>query len=372
MLPIRALRLTRHDAVSLDRMAFEEGELVYDATNSLIRLMDGDNPGGKKLANQVWATNAISTAVTASNNTLTAAIALKAPINNPGFTGTVTGITATMVGLGNVTNESKATMFSGPTFTGTTTGTFSGNLTGNVTGAVTGNASTATQLATARNINGVAFNGSVNITLNTLVNGANTVSLGSTGITTFPGVINAGNINNLIVNDLGGGTSLTAGSQVQIGNSAGIAGAGVIIKNAVTNTLGGETSLESGSKIQMDNGNVSLFSYTYNGIGGGSGLDGRLGVEVDNSYLNHVVRIGTQVITTTGGSPTTVFQGVTFSQYGDISTPTGTVTASAVTTTNAITVGTNVNISTLPTQPQHASNKKYVDARSVAMSIALS
>ena len=44
---------------------------------------------------------------------------------------------------------------------------FIGNLTGNVTGALTGNADTATTLATARNISGVAFNGSADITLNT-------------------------------------------------------------------------------------------------------------------------------------------------------------------------------------------------------------
>lgn len=37
------------------------------------------------------------------------------------ISGTATGITATMVGLGNVTNESKTTMFTSPTFTGTTT-----------------------------------------------------------------------------------------------------------------------------------------------------------------------------------------------------------------------------------------------------------
>ncbi len=37
---------------------------------------------------------------------------------DPTFTGTVSGVTATHVGLGNVTNESKATMFSSPTFTG--------------------------------------------------------------------------------------------------------------------------------------------------------------------------------------------------------------------------------------------------------------
>jgi len=40
---------------------------------------------------------------------------------SPTFTGTVSGVTATMVGLGNVTNESKATMFTSPDFTGTPT-----------------------------------------------------------------------------------------------------------------------------------------------------------------------------------------------------------------------------------------------------------
>lgn len=43
--------------------------------------------------------------------------------------------TASEVGLGNVTNESKATMFTNPTFTGTATGAFSGSLSGNATTA---------------------------------------------------------------------------------------------------------------------------------------------------------------------------------------------------------------------------------------------
>ena len=38
------------------------------------------------------------------------------------FTGNVTGLTSSVVGLGNVTNESKATMFTSPTFTGTVNG----------------------------------------------------------------------------------------------------------------------------------------------------------------------------------------------------------------------------------------------------------
>lgn len=43
---------------------------------------------------------------------------LYAPTASPTFTGTVSGITATMVGLGNVTNVSQATMFTSPSFTG--------------------------------------------------------------------------------------------------------------------------------------------------------------------------------------------------------------------------------------------------------------
>ena len=44
-------------------------------------------------------------------------------------------------------------------------GTITANLTGNVTGTVSGNAGSATQLQTARTINGVAFDGTANITI---------------------------------------------------------------------------------------------------------------------------------------------------------------------------------------------------------------
>jgi len=60
----------------------------------------------------------IQTAVTYN----TAQVTSKAPKASPAFTGTVSGISQSMVGLGNVTNESKAQMFSSPTFTGTTSG----------------------------------------------------------------------------------------------------------------------------------------------------------------------------------------------------------------------------------------------------------
>ena len=54
--------------------------------------------------------------------------------SSPTFTGTVAGVTASHVGLGNVTNESKTTMFSSPTFTGTVSGVTASHVgLGNVT-----------------------------------------------------------------------------------------------------------------------------------------------------------------------------------------------------------------------------------------------
>lgn len=66
--------------------------------------------------------------------TITTSIASRAPSANPSFSGTtafsgsvvftgatIIGISASTIGLGNVTNESKTTMFTSPTFTGTVT-----------------------------------------------------------------------------------------------------------------------------------------------------------------------------------------------------------------------------------------------------------
>jgi hypothetical protein len=329
----------------------EEFEVTY-FDNKTLRIADGNTRGGFALLRDDLS-NLKSTALNKSINLGTGTITAA------GFTGPLTG---------NVTGNVTGTVTNGVV----TTGSYNNPawITGIAASKITGTITSASSLTTSRNINGVAFDGTASISINTLVNGANTVSLGSTGITTFPGVINAGNIKNLVVNDLGGGTSLTAGSQIQIGNSAGD-GAGVLIKNAVTNILGGETSLESGSKIQMDSGNVSLSSYTYNSISSSTGLESRLVVEVDNSYLNNVIRIGTRIINSGVESPTNVFQGVTFSQYGDITTANGTVTASAVTTTNDVTVGGNAVISTKPTLKTHATNRGYVDKKAVAMAVAL-
>jgi hypothetical protein len=107
----------------------------------------------------------------------------KAPINNPTFTGTVSGIDKAMIGLGSVDNTSDANK---PISTATQTALDLKANTADLT-SITGNASTATKLAAPKNINGVPFDGSADITVpadaNTLI-GTVAVAKGGTGATT--------------------------------------------------------------------------------------------------------------------------------------------------------------------------------------------
>jgi len=178
------IRIIPRESDFLDRKSGIRGEIFYDRDNNTLRLYDGRETGGRLLATEDYVDQAVNdvsvdltgyatedyvdTAIsnidipevdltgyateifvgTAISNlvdaapatldtlnelaaalgddanfatTVTTALGTKAPVNDPTFTGTVSGITATMVGLGNVTNESKATMFTSPTFTGTIT-----------------------------------------------------------------------------------------------------------------------------------------------------------------------------------------------------------------------------------------------------------
>lgn len=114
------------------------------------------------------------------NSTTATKLATPRLIAGKSFDGTAdVTITATDVGLGNVSNESKATILNNSPLTGVPTaptaavGTNTTQLatTAFVTTAVanktsvTGNAGTATKLQTARAINGVNFDGSANITI---------------------------------------------------------------------------------------------------------------------------------------------------------------------------------------------------------------
>lgn len=65
---MKHVRLPIYDSVDLDRLSYSSGDVVYDATNATVRLMDGATQGGFKLATQNYVqNNAITTSNLAAN-----------------------------------------------------------------------------------------------------------------------------------------------------------------------------------------------------------------------------------------------------------------------------------------------------------------
>jgi hypothetical protein len=170
MQPTARIRLTNYPYSALSKMTYNQGEIVYDETNATLRLLDGQTAGGIALANQAY----VSAYVAGVQASLTTSL--------QNYTDTqIAQVTANL--------SANYAPKNNPTFTGLVTGTFAGNVTGNISGNAGGNAATASQLATARNINGVAFDGTANVSVSTLVNGSQTVALASNGNLTIPGNI---------------------------------------------------------------------------------------------------------------------------------------------------------------------------------------
>ena len=161
--PQRSLRLQRRSSDSLNILSGASGELFFDADLGALRLYTNNNNDRRILADRTWVTNntfdgnynnLTNTPVIPTVNGLATetyvddAIAALPGVDLTGLatetyvddaiaalpgvdlTGlatenyvdtAVSSVTATSIGLGNVTNESKATLFTSPTFTGTTT-----------------------------------------------------------------------------------------------------------------------------------------------------------------------------------------------------------------------------------------------------------
>ena len=69
---VHSVKLIPYDSVDLDRLSYTNGELVYDVTNGTLRLMDGVNQGGTKIASQTYVTNSL--AAYATNTSVNTAI----------------------------------------------------------------------------------------------------------------------------------------------------------------------------------------------------------------------------------------------------------------------------------------------------------
>ena len=138
------------------------------------------------------------------------AVSTASPVSSvAGRTGAVT-LTATDVGLANVTNESKATMFTNPTFTGTTT-----------TGALSAGAITATSLS----LSGALTVGSLSgiSSLNSIAIGNSTASTGAFTTLSASGAVSlasTASITGRITKSVAGGISTAGSGRFVLGTSS--------------------------------------------------------------------------------------------------------------------------------------------------------
>lgn len=145
------------------------------------------------------------------------------------------------------TGYTAATLVVG-TLEGNVTGNLTGNVTGNVTGDVTGNADTATALETARNINGVSFDGTADITVTAAAGTLTGTTLNSTVVNsslTSLGTITTGvwAATDVAVAHGGTGASDAAGAKTNLGfmtRYAATIGDNANTVIAVTHNLGTE------------------------------------------------------------------------------------------------------------------------------------
>ena len=192
---------------------------------------------------------------------------------SPTFTGTVSGVTATHVGLGSVTNESKSTMFTSPTFTGTVSGVTASHVgLGNVdnTSDADKPVSTATQTA----LNGkLDTTHDFSITLTGDVTGTGTVT--NMGNVSFATVVGDDSHNHTIANVDGLQDALdgkqSAGSFVTTDSAQSLSSAAnalTLSGNTLTLARGDSSTDTIDLSAYLDEDSRSISSGTLNSVSG--------------------------------------------------------------------------------------------------------
>ncbi len=196
-----------------------------------------------------------------TNFTNTPPLNIYATIESPAFTGTVTGITAAMVGLDQVTNESKETMFTDPTFTGTTVTLLSRGITGFTgTGGVLVASASPTFTGTVSGIT-AAMVGLGNVTNESKA----TMFENPTFTGTVSGVskssVGLGNVENTAISTWAGSTNIvsvgTLTTQLRVNNTGGM---GYATGQGGTVTQG--TNRTTAVSLNKLSGRITLFNTT--------------------------------------------------------------------------------------------------------------
>ena len=323
--------LPNHDAVTLNRKSASRGEVFYDPTTVSLRVYDGTTVGGYQILRSDFSNIQGSIPSTAFGN---------ASIGNARLANSKVTVGTTDISLG-----ASATTIAG--LVSVTSTTF--------VGALTGNASTATKLSAARNINGVAFDGSADISIasTSLVNGDKSVILSTNGALTLTGYLTsaAGLPLNL---------SASTGSNATLTNASGSKGIFVTLTDVSINNEANTWSFGTDGKISMPGAQ----------FGASTGVFG-FTLTADRAFTVTGIATGNTAKTfTVGADGNVTVQGKVTATELDV-TSSGAITAGTLTTEYAVING-YATISTKPTTKTQVTNKAYVDNRAAAMAVALS
>ena len=243
----------------------------------------------------------------------------------------VTGITTSTGGfvgnLDGIVGGNTPAVITGTTITANNN--FAGNLTGNVTGTVSGNAGSATVLASSRNIGGVAFNGSADISLPGVNQAGNQNTSGTAAVSTNITVTDESNDTTcfpLFATAATGnlppksGTNLTFNSSTGTlstnnfdGNATGLTGTPNLVVGIITATSleGNASDMTAGQWVLGANG-TSDYTFTGPGLSGAQN-DPSLYLQRGKTYkfVNGMGAHPFQIQSTSGQGGTAYNNGVT-------------------------------------------------------------
>lgn len=372
----RSLRLLGKNSITLDNVTGSRGEIFYDTTTNTLRLFNSTDRGGNKLATQDWTVDYVASQpsqlplqtgnsgkLLSTNGTSATWLTLAAGTNislNTSVAGTITVSSTKITQLSedvapilggdlnalNGTTQFRITNLPDPTLD--TEPVTKGYLTDVLEG-----------LGGAAPVNASALLGT---TLAATVVNSSLTSVGTLTALTVTGatVVN----NNLTVN--GVATPTTEYFRVTDGATPT-----PVVKFQV-DTANGNTVIQGTAQIVGNttlNGDITTVgAITSTGniqTTGSVSASGGLSTTSNVSISGNISSVGN--ISSTGNYTSTG----NVSASGNI-VSTGSVSAGSATVTNNVLVGGNVSISTTPSQPNHAATKRYVDNKSIALSIALS
>jgi hypothetical protein len=387
----RSVRLIGRTGQTLDRITGTRGEIYYDTTANSLRLYDSEERGGATLATQDWALEEIQKApsalpgqtgnsgkVLSTNGTSANWLSIVAGTNisiSPG-TGTLT-INSTFNSIsqdpspvlgGNLNTLNNATQYrivnlpdplvdTEPVTKGYLEFQLSNFGTGGAVGAGALIGTTLAANVVNSSLTSVGTLASVTVTGNTVLNSNLTVNGTTTEATEYFRITN-GAISPLVkfsVDSSNGNTDIQ-GTLSVLGNTSFTGN----ITSVTDITASGElTVVDISSSGSITTGNISSNAIVTTGS-----VIVANGVTIQtNRDISNIRNIATTGNITSGGA---------VSVSGNVTSTTGAISGQSAEFTNNVLVGGNVSISTTPTQQSHAANKKYVDTKSIALSIALS